>query len=106
MGLAQGVGQALFERIVYDEHGQLLTGSTLDYPLPRAADLPSFKIHLDQRQAATTNFLGAKGAGECGAVGGPPAVTSAVINALPTHALSSLQMPLSAEKIWRALHDR
>ena len=105
-GLAQGVGQALFERIVYDEHGQLLTGSTLDYPLPRAADLPSFKIHLDQSQAATTNFLGAKGAGECGAVGGPPAVTSAVINALPTHALSSLQMPLSAEKIWRALHDR
>ncbi|MGR8949178.1 MAG: xanthine dehydrogenase family protein molybdopterin-binding subunit, partial [Gammaproteobacteria bacterium] len=102
-GLAQGVGQALFEQIIYSDAGELLTGSTLDYPLPRADDLPAFNITIDESQPATTNYLGIKGAGECGAVGGPAAVMSAVIDALPSSAVASLQMPLTTEKIWRAL---
>jgi len=103
-GLAQGIGQALLETAHYDpDSGQLLTGSLLDYALPRAADIPSFNAHLDESQPAITNPFGVKGAGECGAVGGPPAVVSAVANALPGCGIGALEMPLTAEKIWRLL---
>jgi carbon-monoxide dehydrogenase large subunit len=103
-GLAQGIGQALLEQAHYDpDSGQLLTGSLLDYALPRAADIPWFDACLDESQPATTNPLGVKGAGECGAVGGPPAVVSAVANALPGCGIDSLEMPLTAEKVWRLL---
>ena len=103
-GLAQGIGQALFEHIVYAEDGQLLSGSTLDYALPRATDLPSFNVNFDQSQPATSNLLGVKGAGESGAVGGPPAVLSALGDAIPHCDFTQLQMPLTSEKIWRLLN--
>lgn len=104
-GLAQGIGQALFEQITYDDDGQLQSGSMLDYALPRASDLPMFEAHFDETQPATTNLLGVKGAGESGAVGGPPAVVSAIANAIPGCDFSHLQMPLTAEKIWRLINN-
>jgi carbon-monoxide dehydrogenase large subunit len=101
-GLAQGIGQALFEAIVYDsESGQLLTGSPLDYALPRATDLPAFETVLDESQPADTNLLGTKGAGESGAVGAPPAVAAAVIDALRAYGVEHLDMPITPEAVWR-----
>jgi aerobic carbon-monoxide dehydrogenase large subunit len=100
-GLAQGIAQALWEEIVYDENGQLLTGSLMDYVAPRAAMLPSFKT--DQTETPTPrNPLGAKGIGEAATIGSTPAIVSAVVNALGAR---HLDMPLKAEKVWRALQD-
>ena len=105
-GLAQGIGQAMFEEIRYDpESGQLLTGSLMDYALPRADDLPGFKTVLDEEEATATNLLGVKGAGESGAVGAPPAVTAAILDALRPHRVEHLDMPLTPERVWRALRD-
>jgi carbon-monoxide dehydrogenase large subunit len=102
-GLAQGIGQALLERIVYDEHGQLLTGSFLDYALPRAADIPpieleSLAIH------ATANVLGAKGVGEAGTIGVPAALLNAAIDALAPLGVHHLDFPLTAERLWRTIN--
>ena len=106
-GLVQGIGQALFEHVQYDnESGQLVTGSLLDYALPRAADVPNFDAYLDESQPAITNLLGVKGAGESGAVGGPPAVVSAIANALPGCTIEDLVMPVTTEKIWRLIDPR
>ena len=105
-GLAQGIGQAALEDIRYDpRNGQLLTGSLMDYALPRASDLPGFETLLDQEEATATNILGAKGAGESGAVGAPPAVVSAVVDALRPYGIEHLDMPITTERIWRALRD-
>ena len=105
-GLAQGIGQAMFEEIRYDPgSGQLLTGSLMDYALPRADDLPSFETRLDEEEVTATNRLGVKGAGESGAVGAPPAVTSAVLDALRPHGIEHLDMPFTPERVWRVLHD-
>ena len=105
-GLAQGIGQAMFEEIRYDpQSGQLLTGSLMDYALPRASDLPGFQTLLDEEEVTETNILGAKGAGESGAVGAPPAVTSAVLDALRPHGIEHLDMPMTPERVWRALRD-
>ncbi len=104
-GLAQGIGQALWEQAVYDpESGQLLSGSLMDYALPRADSLPDLAVFADESWATSTNPLGAKGAGESGAVGAPPAVTAAVIDALAPFGIRHLEMPLTSEKIWRAIH--
>jgi carbon-monoxide dehydrogenase large subunit len=103
-GTVQGIGQALLEHAVYDrESGQLLTGSFMDYAMPRADDLPAFDCDFHHVPCAT-NPLGVKGAGEAGAVGAPAAVVNAVIDALqaaagPRH----LDMPLTRERVWRAL---
>lgn len=103
-GLAQGIGQAALEEIRYDSrNGQLLTGSLMDYVLPRASDLPGFETQLDQEEATATNLLGVKGAGESGAVGAPPAVASAVLDALRAHGVEHLDMPLTSENVWRSL---
>lgn len=103
-GLAQGIGQALLEHVQYDiDSGQLITGSLLDYALPRANDLPSFDALLDESEPAVTNPLGVKGAGESGAVGGPPAVVSAIADALPGCSIKDLEMPVTAEKLWKLL---
>jgi carbon-monoxide dehydrogenase large subunit len=103
-GLAQGIGQALMEEARYDgESGQLLTGSLMDYALPRAGDLPSFIVAHDEGTPTATNVLGAKGAGESGAVGAPPAVVAAVIDALSPYGVRHLDMPLTSEKVWRAM---
>jgi len=100
-GLAQGIGQALWEAAVYEpDSGQLLTGSLMDYALPRAADLPFFEVASDEGSPTPTNVLGAKGAGESGAVGAPPAVVAAVLDAIGAR---HLDMPLSSEKVWRAI---
>lgn len=106
-GTVQGVGQALLEHGYYDdETGQLLTGSFMDYAMPRADDVPSFDCGF-HHVPCSSNPLGVKGAGEAGAVGAPPAVINAVVDALqPVTGLMHIDMPATREKIWRALHER
>jgi carbon-monoxide dehydrogenase large subunit len=105
-GVAQGIGQALAEHGRYDPAtGQLLTGSLADYALPRADDLPPFEVLTDETSPCTTNPLGAKGAGEGGAIGAPPAVVSAVLDALAPLGVEHLDMPVTAETVWRALRE-
>ncbi|HYB56448.1 MAG TPA: xanthine dehydrogenase family protein molybdopterin-binding subunit [Alphaproteobacteria bacterium] len=101
-GIAQGIGQALFEGCVYDAQGQLLTGSYNDYCMPRADNLPSFKVDTNAT-ACTHNPLGVKGCGEAGAIGAPACVMSAILDALRPLGVASLDMPATAEKIWRAV---
>jgi aerobic carbon-monoxide dehydrogenase large subunit len=104
-GLAQGIGQALWEKIVYDpDSGQLLSGSLMDYALPRADALPDFAVFNDESWPTPSNPLGAKGAGESGAVGAPPAVVAAITDALAPLGVQHLDMPLTAEKIWQAIY--
>jgi aerobic carbon-monoxide dehydrogenase large subunit len=105
-GLAQGVGQALLEEARYDaESGQLLTGSFMDYCLPRADDLPSLIVETDETSPCRTNVLGAKGAGEGGAIGAPAAVMNAVLDALAEAGVESLDMPATPQAVWRALRN-
>jgi carbon-monoxide dehydrogenase large subunit len=105
-GTVQGVGQALLEHGVYDPHtAQLLAGSFMDYALPRADDVPSFDCVFHDVPCAA-NPLGVKGAGEAGAVGSPPAVISAVVDALyPETGLKHLDMPATRERVWRAVQQ-
>jgi|1048.fasta_scaffold00173_20 carbon-monoxide dehydrogenase large subunit len=102
-GLAQGIGQALLENCVYDrETGQLLTGSFMDYAMPRADDLPNFQIaHVCT--PCTTNPLGTKGCGEAGAIGSPPAVMNAVLDALAPLGVKDLDMPATSHRVWEAI---
>ena len=104
-GLAQGIGQALLENCVYDrESGQLLTGSYMDYAMPRADDLPNFKIgHVCT--PCTTNPLGTKGCGEAGAIGSPPAVMNAVLDALAPLGVKDMDMPASPHRVWKAIQE-
>ncbi|SMF17259.1 carbon-monoxide dehydrogenase large subunit [Tistlia consotensis] len=104
-GLAQGVGQALFEQCVFDEaSGQLVTGTLLDYALPRAADLPPMR--LDSLETpCRNNPLGVKGCGEAGAIAGPAALVSAVLHALEPLGVTRIDMPVTAEKVWRACRE-
>ncbi|HEY1427231.1 MAG TPA: molybdopterin cofactor-binding domain-containing protein, partial [Caulobacteraceae bacterium] len=99
-GVAQGIGQALLEHGVYDEGGQLITGSFMDYAMPRAADLPSFRVDTTVTPC-THNPLGAKGCGEAGAIGSPAAIINAVTDAL---GVKDIAMPASPERVWRAAH--
>jgi aerobic carbon-monoxide dehydrogenase large subunit len=103
-GVAQGVGQALTENVVYDGSGQLLTASYMDYGMPRAADMPGMKA-LFNPVPAKTNELGVKGAGEAGCCGPPPALVSAVSDALSDYGVSHIDMPLSPERVWRAIQE-
>lgn len=103
-GVAQGFGQAVLERTAYDpQSGQLLSGSFMDYALPRAADLPDIEVDLIEVPCAT-NPLGVKGAGEAGAVGSPPAVINAIVDALSDTGVKSIDMPATPEKVWKAIH--
>ena len=95
-GIAQGVGQALLEHVVYDESGQLLAGSLMDYALPRADHFPGFAIDM-RNTPCTNNLLGIKGAGEAGAIGAPQAVISAVCDALQ---ITHIDMPATPLKIF------
>jgi aerobic carbon-monoxide dehydrogenase large subunit len=101
-GLAQGIGQALLEEAVYDSEGQLLSGSYMSYCMPRAADLPMFKVG-NHVTACTHNPVGIKGVGEVGAIGVPPAVINAVIDALAPLGVTHIDMPATPEKVWRAI---
>ena len=103
-GLGQGIGQALLERCVYDnDSGQLLSGSYMDYAMPRAADLPSFQVETAKGTPCTHNPLGVKGCGEAGAIGSPPAVINALIDALAPLGVTDLQMPATPHRIWSAI---
>ncbi len=103
-GLAQGIGQALLEGCVYDESGQLLTGSYMDYTMPRADNLPSFSVGTEVTLCAH-NSLGVKGCGEVGAIGSPPAVINAVVDALWDLGVRDMPMPASPQTVWRTIHQ-
>jgi carbon-monoxide dehydrogenase large subunit len=104
-GIAQGIGQALVERTVYDANGQLLTGSFMDYAMPRADDLPDFEGGFDESTPSAFNVLGAKGVGESGTHGAVPAVVNAVIDALAELGIKEIEMPITREKVWRAIRE-
>jgi carbon-monoxide dehydrogenase large subunit len=102
-GIAQGIGQALMERVAYDaETGQLLSGSLMDYALPRAADLPMLIVDTHEVMCRT-NPIGVKGAGEGGATGAPPAVINALLDALAEASVTHIDMPATPETVWRPL---
>ncbi|RMH46729.1 MAG: xanthine dehydrogenase family protein molybdopterin-binding subunit [Alphaproteobacteria bacterium] len=102
-GLAQGIGQALLENAVYDENGQLLTASYMDYAMPRADDLPMFAVDHSCVTPCTHNPLGAKGCGEAGAIGSPPAMVNAVVDALRHLGVRHIDMPLTPARVWAAI---
>ena len=101
-GLAQGIGQALYEHTVYDDEGQLLSASFMDYCLPHADQTPAFRF---EHWASPTgsNPLGIKGCGESGATGGPPAVMNAVVDALKPLGIPHLDMPATPRRVWEAM---
>lgn len=101
-GMAQGLGEALMERLVYDEDGQLVTGSFMDYQMPRAADIPPLTLGK-LATPSPMNLLGAKGVGEAGCIGIPAAVVNAVVDALSPFGVRHLDMPLTSAKIWHAM---
>jgi aerobic carbon-monoxide dehydrogenase large subunit len=104
-GIAQGVGQALMEQCVFDsETGQFVTGSFMDYAMPRADDFPSFDV-TQNGLPAPSNPLGVKGAGECGTTPATAAIVGAVVDALRNYGVRHIEMPLTPEKIWRVVHD-
>ncbi|MBC7165187.1 MAG: xanthine dehydrogenase family protein molybdopterin-binding subunit [Roseovarius sp.] len=104
-GIAQGIGQALLEGCAYDEQGQLLTGSYMDYAMPRADDLPFYQVDHSCQTPCTHNPLGVKGCGEAGAIGSPPAVVNAVVDALRSagHDITHIDMPLTPSRVWAAM---
>jgi carbon-monoxide dehydrogenase large subunit len=99
-GVAQGVGQAMLEQVIYDDNAQLITGSYMDYTMPRADDVPFYTIEHNTT-VCPNNPLGIKGCGEAGAIGAPPAVINAITDAIGTN---DLQMPATPQKVWAALH--
>ena len=102
-GVIQGIGQALMERTVYDPQGQPVTGSYMDYALPRASDAPDFSIE-NHSVPCKTNLLGVKGCGEAGCAGALPSVMNAVVDALSEVGVTHIDMPVTPEKVWRALN--
>ncbi|MBI5260849.1 MAG: xanthine dehydrogenase family protein molybdopterin-binding subunit [Bradyrhizobium sp.] len=103
-GVAQGIGQALMEHVRYDDNGQPVTGSLMDYALPRAGDIPSMTVG-DHPVPAKSNPLGTKGCGEAGCAGSLSTVVNAVLDALSEYGVKHLDMPLTSERIWRAIQD-
>ncbi len=105
-GLGQGIGQALLEGCVYDENGQLVTGTYMDYAMPRADDVPFYTVDHSCCTPCTHNPLGVKGCGEAGAIGSPPTVVNAVVDALQRaghHEVTHIDMPLSPSRVWQAM---
>jgi carbon-monoxide dehydrogenase large subunit len=103
-GLAQGIGQALLENAAYDNNGQLLSGSYMDYTMPRADNFVDFKVG-NEVTLCTHNSLGVKGCGEVGAIGSPPAVINAVVDALSELGVNDISMPATSEKVWNAINN-
>ena len=104
-GLAQGVGQAMIEEVVYNSDGQLVTGSFMDYAMPRATDFPTFELHSTVTPTPV-NPLGAKGVGEAGTLGSTPAVVAAAVDALSEFGVKHIDMMLRPEKLWRIIHGQ
>jgi carbon-monoxide dehydrogenase large subunit len=102
-GVAQGLGQVLGEHAVYDDDGQLLSGSFMDYMMPRATDMPDMKLDFHS-VPCTTNPVGAKGAGEAGTTGALAAGMNAVVDALSARGITELDMPATPPRVWAALH--
>ncbi len=101
-GVAQGVGQILMEDIHFDEDGQLVTGSFMDYAMPRATDMSAVEVKSNPVPTAT-NPLGVKGAGEAGCVGAMPAVANAIVDALSHLGVQHIEMPATSERVWRTI---
>ena len=104
-GIAQSIGQALFEQTIYDENGQLLTGEFMDYAMPRAGDIPEY-ILGSTVTPTPVNPLGVKGVGEAGTIGATPAIANAVLDALQPLGVVHLDLPLTPERVWRAINSR
>ncbi|MCY4303602.1 MAG: xanthine dehydrogenase family protein molybdopterin-binding subunit [Aestuariivita sp.] len=106
-GIGQGIGQALLESCSYDKDGQLLSGSYMDYAMPRADDVPFYAVDHSSQTPCTHNPLGVKGCGEAGAIGSPPAVVNAVIDALQSagHDVDHIDMPVSPSRVWAAMQS-
>jgi aerobic carbon-monoxide dehydrogenase large subunit len=104
-GIAQGIGQGLLEHCAYDDGGQLVSGSFMDYAIARADDLPSFVTECDESQPCTHNPLGAKGCGEAGSIGSPAALVGAALDALAHLGVTDLEMPLTPERVWQAIRS-
>jgi len=102
-GVAQGIGQALMENTIYDDQAQLVSASFMDYTMPRADDLPNITVGTETT-LCTHNPLGVKGCGEVGAIGSPPAVINAVVDALRDYGVRHIDMPASAQKIWKIIN--
>ncbi|RVT95350.1 xanthine dehydrogenase family protein molybdopterin-binding subunit [Rhodovarius crocodyli] len=105
-GLAQGIGQALLERIAYDADGQLLSATFMDYCLPRAMDLPMIEVRFQPGSPASVNPLGVKGVGQAGCISAPQAVMAAVLDALAERGVRELDMPATPEAVWKALQTK
>ncbi len=103
-GVAQGIGQALMEQVSYDASGQPITGSFMDYALPRAEDIPLMAVG-DHPSPAKSNPLGTKGCGEAGCAGSLVCIVNAVIDALSEYGVTQIDMPLTPERVWRAIRD-
>ncbi|HZR87116.1 MAG TPA: xanthine dehydrogenase family protein molybdopterin-binding subunit [Bradyrhizobium sp.] len=103
-GVAQGIGQALMEHVRYDENGQPVTGSFMDYAMPRAEDIPMMTVG-DHPVPATTNPLGTKGCGEAGCAGSLSTIVNAVVDALSEYGIKHIDMPLTSERVWRAIQE-
>ncbi|MGC2827219.1 MAG: molybdopterin cofactor-binding domain-containing protein, partial [Pseudolabrys sp.] len=103
-GVVQGLGQALLEQAIYDSDGQLVTGSFMDYAMPRAHDAPMINV-VSHPVPTKSNPLGAKGCGEAGTSGGLPSVANAVIDALSDYGIQHLEMPMTPARIWQAIQD-
>ncbi len=104
-GIAQGLGQALLEEAVYDESGQLITGTLMDYAIPKSTDLPWFELDRTETPSPV-NPLGVKGVGEAGTIGSTPAIVNAVVDALAPFGVRHIDMPLKTEKIWQAARGK
>ena len=103
-GVAQGIGQALMEEVSYDSSGQPITGSFMDYALPRAEDIPPMEVG-DHPSPAKSNPLGTKGCGEAGCAGSLVCIVNAVVDALSEYGITHIDMPLTPERVWRAIQD-
>jgi carbon-monoxide dehydrogenase large subunit len=104
-GIAHSIGQALIEQTIYDENGQLLTGEFMDYPLPRAKDIPEYVLGHTVTPTPT-NPLGVKGVGEAGTIGATPAIANAVIDALEPLGITHLDLPMTPQRVWQAIQAR
>src|SRR6202012_789635 len=103
-GVVQGIGQALMEEVSYDESGQPITGSFMDYAMPRAGDVPTMSVG-DHPSPAKSNPLGTKGCGEAGCAGSLVCIVNAVVDALAEYGVTEIDMPLTPERVWRAIQD-
>ncbi|HJZ07971.1 MAG TPA: molybdopterin cofactor-binding domain-containing protein, partial [Trebonia sp.] len=103
-GITHGIGQALYERIEYDESGQLVTGTFVDYALPTAAELPNYETDRTETPSPV-NTLGVKGVGEAGTIASTPAVVNAIVDALRPLGVTDVPMPCTPERVWRAIQE-